>query len=120
MDELDVLMSHPDAITDFVTKLNQYDKVVTSAMHVFITCQSYGIPCALVTFDGFTENVHGNGIKYGDYAQGAGLEHINPIAVPLNLTKIDLDNIITDHKISSAKMNEVEAAVLAGLRAFDR
>lgn len=120
MDELDVLMSHPDAITEFVTKLNKYDKVVTSAMHVFITCQSYGIPCALVTFDGFTENVHGNGIKYGDYAQGAGLEHINPIAVPLNLTKINLDNIITDHKISSAKMNEVEAAVLAGLRAFDR
>ena len=120
MDELDVLMSHPDSITEFVTQLNKYDKVVTSAMHVFITCQSYGIPCALVTFDGFEENVHGNGIKYGDYAQGAGLERIDPIAVPLNLTKIDLDNIITDHKISKAKFDEVEAAVKAGLSAFDR
>jgi hypothetical protein len=120
MDELDVLMSHPDSITDFVTQLNKYDKVVTSAMHVFITCQSYGIPCGLVTFDGFEENVHGNGIKYGDYAQGAGLAHVDPIAVPLNLTKVDLDNIITDHKISKAKFDEVEAAVKAGLSAFDR
>ena len=120
MDELDVLMSHPESITEFVTQLNKYDKVVTSAMHVFITCQSYGIPCALVTFDGFEENVHGNGIKYGDYAQGAGLERIDPVAVPLNLTKIDLDNIITDHKISKAKFDEVEAAVKAGLSAFDR
>ncbi len=120
MDELDVLMSHPDSITDFVTQLNKYDKVVTSAMHVFITCQSYGIPCGLVTFDGFEENVHGNGIKYGDYAQGAGLAHVDPIAVPLNLTKVDLDNIITDHKISKAKFDEVETAVKAGLSAFDR
>jgi hypothetical protein len=40
--------------------------------------------------------------------------------VPLNLTKIDLDNIITDHKISKAKFDEVEAAVKAGLSAFDR
>ena len=73
-----------------------------------------------MTFDGFEENVHGNGIKYGDYAQGAGLERIDPVAVPLNLTKIDLDNIITDHKISKAKFDEVEAAVKAGLSAFDR
>jgi hypothetical protein len=120
MDELDVLMSHPNSITEFVKQLNKYDKVVTSAMHVFITCQSYGIPCGLVTFDGFEENVHGNGIKYGDYAQGAGLDHVDPIAVPLNLTKVDFDNIITDHKVSKAKLDEVEAAVKAGLDAFNR
>jgi hypothetical protein len=84
-------------------------------MHIFITCQSYGIPCALVTFEGFEDSVHGNGIKYGDYAQGVGLESISPFAISLNLAKVNFDNITTDHKISDDKLNEVEAAIVKGL-----
>lgn len=115
MDELDIFMSHPDDIEVFVKTLNQYRSVVTSAMHVFITCQSYGIPCALVTFEGFEDSVHGTGIKYGDYAQGVGLESINPVVVGLDLSKRDLDNITTQHKISEAKLDEVAAAIKTGL-----
>jgi len=120
MDELDVLMSHPDAITRFVQRLNEYDNVVTSAMHVFITCQSYGIPCALVTFNGFEENVHGNGIKYADYALGAGLERVDPVAVGLNLTKVDFDNIMRADRVSEAKKDEVELAIKLGLEKFKK
>ena len=115
MDELDVLLSHPDDIKVLVETLNKYDRVVTSAMHIFITCQSYGIPCALITFEGFEDSVHGNGIKYGDYAQGVGLEAISPVPVGLDLAKIDFDNITTDHKISEAKLDEVAKAVKDGL-----
>jgi hypothetical protein len=114
-DELDIFASHPDDIKTLVTALNQYDRVVTSAMHIFITCQSYGIPCALVTFEGFEDSVHGNGIKYGDYAQGVGLESISPFPVSLNLAKVNFDNITTNHKISNDKLNEVEAAIIKGL-----
>jgi hypothetical protein len=115
MEELDIFVSHPDDIRTLVTSLNQYDRVVTSAMHIFITCQSYGIPCALITFEGFEDSVHGNGIKYGDYAQGVGLDSINPIPVGLNLNSVDFDNITTEHKISETKLNEVEAAIIKGL-----
>lgn len=115
MDEFDVFMSHPDDIKLLVENLNKYDRVVTSAMHIFITCQSYGIPCALITFEGFEDAVHGTGIKYGDYAQGVGLESINPHVVGLDLTKVNLDNITTDHKISEAKLDEVDQAIRAGL-----
>jgi hypothetical protein len=115
MDELDIFMSHPNEIKLLVETLNTYDRVVTSAMHIFITCQSYGIPCALVTFEGFEDSVHGNGIKYGDYAQGVGLASISPIPVGLNFPKIDFENITTDHKISAAKLDEVEAAIVKGL-----
>ena len=114
-DELDIFVSHPDDIKTLVTALNQYDRVVTSAMHIFITCQSYGIPCALVTFEGFEDSVHGNGIKYGDYAQGVGLDSISPISVSLNLTTVNFDNITTSHKISETKLDEVEAAITKGL-----
>jgi hypothetical protein len=115
MDELDIFMSHPDDIKVLVEALNTYDRVVTSAMHIFITCQSYGIPCALVTFEGFEDSVHGNGIKYGDYAQGVGLDSISPIAVGLDFEKVDFENLTTDHKISDAKLDEVEAAIVKGL-----
>jgi len=115
MEELDIFMSHPDDIKVLVETLNQYDRVVTSAMHIFITCQSYGIPCALITFEGFEDSVHGNGIKYGDYAQGVGLASISPTPIALNLAKVDFDNITTDHKISDAKLDEVEAAIIKGL-----
>ena len=115
MEELDIFMSHPDQIKVLVEALNTYDRVVTSAMHIFITCQSYGIPCALITFAGFEDSVHGNGIKYGDYAQGVGLESISPIPVGLDLTKTDFENITTDHKISPAKLDEVETAIRKGL-----
>ena len=115
MEELDIFMSHPDQIKALVEALNTYDRVVTSAMHIFITCQSYGIPCALITFEGFEDSVHGNGIKYGDYAQGVGLESISPIPIGLDLTKVDFENITTDHKISTAKLDEVETAIRKGL-----
>ena len=114
-DELDIFVSHPNDIKALVTALNQYDRVVTSAMHIFITCQSYGIPCALVTFEGFEDSVHGNGIKYGDYAQGVGLDSISPISVSLNLTTVNFDNITTSHKISETKLDEVETAITKGL-----
>ena len=115
MDELDIFMSHPDDIKNLVVALNEYDQVVTSAMHIFITCQSYGIPCALITFEGFEDSVHGNGIKYGDYAEGVGLASISPLSVGLDLTKINLDAITTDHKISESKLDEVETAIRTGL-----
>ena len=115
MDELDIFMSHPDQIKVLVETLNTYDRVVTSAMHIFITCQSYGIPCALITFEGFEDSVHGNGIKYGDYAEGVGLASISPIAIGLDLTKVNFDNITTEHKISVEKLDEVESAILKGL-----
>lgn len=116
VDELSVLMSHPDDIRAFVTKLAQYDAVITSAMHVMITCHSYGIPCALIGFSGFEDAVHGNGIKYGDYAQGVGLSEVwEPVAVDLNLRRTNWDDLIRTEQISAAKLDEIEDALGAGI-----
>jgi hypothetical protein len=115
VEELSVLMSRPTDIAEFVGKLAQYDAVITSAMHVMITCQSYGIPCGLVTFEGYEENVHGSGIKYGDYAQGAGVEIMNPQVVPLDLRRANLDNLIKDIKVSEAKKDEVIEHIKSGI-----
>ena len=115
-DELSVQLSHPDDIVAFIKKLNEYDSVVTSAMHVLITCQSYGIPCALVVFKGFEEYVHGDGIKYIDYALGAGVKAISPTPIDPKLDWSEIQPLTENIKVSDAKIDQVEAAIKEGLR----
>ena len=114
-DELSVLISNPKDIVSFIHKLNQYDSVVTSAMHVMITCQSYGIPCAMVVFEGFEDYVHGSGIKYSDYSLGAGLPEVNPVVVNPKIDMSEISPIIFEYQVSQSKIDEVEKALKEGL-----
>ncbi len=93
----------------FLRRLVQYDAVLTSAMHVMAACQSYGVPCGLITFEEFEDRVHGNGIKYEDYARGAGVEVVNPQVVGLDLRRWDLVGPVRDIRVSEAVKDEVEA-----------
>ena len=106
-DELSVMMSSKDDIQAFLGALVTYDFVVTSAMHVMIACHSYGIPCALVTFEGFEENVHGTGIKYRDYALGVGVEPIEPQVISTSLQTKNLRGMARNISVSEAKKDEV-------------
>ena len=117
-DEISVMRSRPKDIESFVRALMEYDQVVTSAMHVMITCQSYGIPCALVSFEGAEENVHGTGIKYEDYALGAGVEVMNPSVVPLDLRSFDYQPLVKSIQVSEAKKAEVRDATREALSRF--
>ena len=84
-------------------------------MHVMITCHSYGIPCALVVFDGFEDYVHGDGIKYSDYALGAGVAELNPVSISPKIDEAEIKKITHEIKISERKISEVEAAIKAGI-----
>ena len=117
-DELSVQISHPNDVIAFIEKLNEYESVVTSAMHVMITCQSYGIPCALVVFKGFEEYVHGTGIKYSDYALGAGVPVMDPVAIDPKIDIEEIKPITFLHKVSESKISEVEAAIRESLKRF--
>ena len=117
-DEISVMRSRPQDIESFVKALMEYDQVVTSAMHVMITCQSYGIPCALVSFEGAEENVHGTGIKYEDYALGAGVEVMNPTVVPVDLRSFDFQPLVKTIQVSEAKKAEVREATREALSRF--
>lgn len=119
-DELSVLMSHPQEIEEFARKLNNYDAVVTSAMHIFIMCQSYGIPVALVTFESFETSVHGDGIKYKDYCEGADVSTVLPAVIPLDMRKFSFDNLMTSEKVSQTKMEEVESSIKSALAFYSQ
>lgn len=119
MDEISVQMSHPSDIEQLVRTLNQYDRVVTSAMHVMIACHSYGIPVALIGFEGLEGAVHGTGIKYGDYCRGVGLDTIyEPQRVSLDLRTINVDDLTSQERIAESVLDDIEQAVRSGVAAF--
>ena len=116
MDEISIFASHPKYIEKFIDTLHQYKGVVTSAMHCYITCQAYGIPCALVTFKGNTKSVHGDGMKYRDYLSGVDLEEHDPIEIPLNLSSYNFDEIISDKKIKTEIIDKVYEVMVKALK----
>ncbi|MBW3138189.1 polysaccharide pyruvyl transferase family protein [Ferrimonas balearica] len=105
MDELSILSSSPSDIEKFIAELNNYSAVVTSAMHCYIICQSYGIPAALVVWDEVKENVAGDGMKYHDYALGAGVTPLSPLAIDKDLRSIDLNAILNTDVIAKDKID---------------
>lgn len=115
VDEVNVLVSRPQDIADFIGTLARYDAVITSAMHVMIVCQSYGIPCGLVTFEGSEDAVHGTGIKYADYAMGAGVEVMDPQVIGLDLSRRDLQALVRDIRVPESSKDEVEGHIRRGI-----
>ncbi|WP_084105112.1 polysaccharide pyruvyl transferase family protein [Demequina sp. NBRC 110056] len=120
MDEVSLLVSHPHRIEALLAQLVRYDRVVTSAMHVMIACHSYGIPCALVTFEGLEDAVHGSGIKYEDYALGVGIHGLrDPHVIGTDLTRLDLDPLTLEVRLSDAVLDDAAAAIRDGVASLD-
>ena len=111
-DELSVLVSHPDDVKKFLSELIKYDEIITSALHVMIACQSYGIPCSLITFEGLENSISGTGLKYADYSLGVGLNELVPVVVERDLHRMPLEKIRQTELISDSKKDEIEQRLL--------
>ena len=113
--ELSILGGSPLAIEGLIEQLIEHDGVVTSAMHVMIVCHAYGIPCALVTFEGLETSVHGDGMKYLDYALGAEVEPMDMHTLPLDLRGEDLRSLLRTQTVAESVKDRVQDALHRGL-----
>lgn len=120
VDEHSVLVSRRSDIEALIGTLLQYDAVLTSAMHIYITCQAYGIPVALITFEGFEDAVSGDSLKYRDYAAGVGLPERMPQSIGHDLRHRTLEDLVHEDRIPAAAMDEVEAALADAVAVYDR
>jgi hypothetical protein len=84
-----------------------------------ITCNSYGIPCALITFEGFEEKISGTGLKYSDYCLGADLPIVEPSLVSFDLKMSEINKFLHTNQISSVKQIEVENAIQESLLRYN-
>jgi hypothetical protein len=97
--ELDILMSSPEDIENFIRQLLRCQAVVTSSLHVLILCVSYGIPCRLIDLDSFGAHVHGDGVKYRDFYDGVALTWRPPAVLHGPLTPSFIDSVVYDDRI---------------------
>lgn len=107
--EISVAVASASDIERFIDTLYSAKRVVTSAMHCFIVCQSYSIPCALVNFDEMSSAVYGDGTKYADALEGVGLNERQPIKIPLKFDFRNLDTYIFPDQIGEGKILEIES-----------
>lgn len=119
LDEHSVLVSRRTDIEALIGVLLQYDAVLTSAMHIYITCQAYGIPVALITFEGFEDAVSGDNIKYRDYAAGVGLPERIPQSIGHDLRHRALEDLVHEDRIPPHVMDEVETALADAVAIYD-
>ena len=89
-------------------------------MHVLIVCQSYGIPCSLITFQELQDSVHGTGIKYTDYALGVGLDEIEPTPITRNLSEVDFESLSRSDSIPENKKEEIETCILKSIEILNK
>ena len=76
IEDLNILVSSVCSIENFVSRLASYDAVLTTSLHVIILCHAYRIPCRLVTLKSEVRSVHGDGIKYKDFYEGARIKNL--------------------------------------------
>jgi len=116
VEEVSIFASSPDDIEGFITKLHEFDYVISSAMHGFIACQAYGIPCALVTFEGGENNVHGDGLKYADYFEGVGMHPVAPVLLPRDLRAVSIKEHIIDTTVPNEHVERLYDIFVAELK----
>lgn len=118
--EPDVRRSSRNSINELIDLMWSSKGVVTSAMHVFIICQSYGIPCRLVTFRNFEDLVHGSGEKYLDYYLGSDQSGaFSPTVIGLDLRRSSIENELPEIRISDEVLDRIEKALLDAVIAYD-
>lgn len=96
IDDINILVSTKEHLENFLDRLNACEAVLTSSLHVTILCHAYHIPCRLITFEGSENAVSGDGIKWKDYFEGAGMKLYNMISIGNKLTGNDIVNLAID------------------------
>jgi hypothetical protein len=105
--EYSINASDSKTIKDLIKMILRSKKVVTSAMHCFIACKSYGVPCALISFSSSKISMYGDGIKYKDAMLGAGLIYQAPFELPLKSKSFNFDYIFNDEKLNQAFVEDL-------------
>ena len=91
IEDLNIMMSSPADLENFIARLCSYEAVLTTSLHVIILCHAYKIPCRLVSLAGEINGVHGNGIKYKDFYHGAGIKYLEHACIGSSLTGSDFE-----------------------------
>ncbi len=83
----------PAEIELLIEQLHGFQKIVTTAMHIFIVCFAYGIPVSLVRPANFKAIVPGDGFKYLDMSSVITGGSFAPEPISLSNSKASFDRL---------------------------
>lgn len=117
-DLVSIKAATPYQLKLLMAKLFQYEYVITTAMHIVIACQSYGIPVVFLKTRG-NETISGDGMKYTDYAEGAGLDFPIYTLDEAEAGLSGLEKYVTSAKASEAVLDNITKAMLVARDRFE-
>lgn len=82
-----LLVDVTQAVEDVIRDIRRCEWSISSSLHGVIVSHAYGVPSVWV--DSVTK-LHGNGVKFSDYFEGAGLLGVEPSEVDLSASERDL------------------------------
>ena len=116
MSEVTISSAHPIDIESFLITLNSAETVLTTAMHCYIACLSYGIPCALLNFSSKSEAIYGDGIKYLDAMEGIGLSSYPPHCIDSNLNRVNIEDYVDNRKLDRERLDQLKQHFLSSIQ----
>lgn len=115
-EEVSIYAAKPKDIEYFIDKINSAEVVYTSAMHCYITCISYGIPCVLFKVGNTKSVVPGDGVKYIDALNGVGLKEVDPIVIDYdelnNFPKVISQAPLMTNKVTKETLDNIQNSIL--------
>lgn len=83
--EIDIIRTGAEGVDRFLEEMNGCEAIVSTSLHGVILAQAYGIPVAWAIDSASSRQIHGDGMKFRDYALSVGSEEYTPLdlsAVP--------------------------------------
>jgi len=83
----------PEELEKLIDRIAGAGAVVTSAMHIFVICCAFGVPCSLIKPKTAPIPVSGDGIKYRDCMSPVMKEEFSPLSVDIRPNMRILDEV---------------------------
>lgn len=76
--EIEILRGSRGEIEEFLDEMNSCEAIISTSLHGVIIANAYGIPACWAVDTGADGQIHGDGMKFTDYAMSVGIKNFTP------------------------------------------
>lgn len=110
-DNIKIIDIETDDVNQFLSEVNQCEKIISSSLHGVILADAYGIPAHRVKF---SNDISGGDFKFEDYYLSVKREIIKPVYIDKNTTIDSIMNMGFDYSIDIDTSQLLEACPFKG------
>lgn len=102
VDILDLGVSRSNDIESTIDALIMAKGVLTSSLHAYAICLTFGIPARLINFPYTSSKIPGDGVKFRDLVEGADLPFEPPLKVGLDLRDVKIARLLQRKQVKES------------------